>query len=238
MGVRYDVSDGFYVRSAAYAGFRAPSLNELYRPYRVGNATTSANPDLTPEKYYGVELGAGGVWGDFSWDGDIFFNQLHAAIANVTLNGNPNTLQRQNAGDIDAPGVEANARYRMSDMLSLRAAFDLTDAQVNGFAPAQTPRWTVTAGFEARPLDRIVISADLRYESKRYSDDKNTLPLPAATTVDARLSYRLTHRLSLYLAADNLFDADVATSASAGDPAPIVTYDAPRMVRIGVLLTR
>jgi outer membrane receptor protein involved in Fe transport len=237
-GVRYDASEAFYLRGAAYAGFRAPTLNELYRPFRVGNVTTSANPGLTPEKYYGVELGAGGTMGDFSWDGDIFFNQLHAAITNVTLNNNPNTLQRRNAGNINAPGVEANAKYRVGDGLSLRAAFDLTDAHVNGLRPAQTPRWTVTAGFDAMPLDRIMLSADLRYESKRFSDDQNTLPLEAAVTVDARLSYLVTDRFSIYLAADNLFDADVATSASAATPAPVVTYDAPRMMRIGITLLR
>ena len=237
-GARYDVSENFYLRGAAYAGFRAPSLNELYRPFRVGNVTTSANPDLTPEKYYGVEIGAGGMWDDLSWDGDIFFNQLHAAIANVTLNNNPNTLQRQNAGDINAPGIEANAKYRLSDALSVRAAFDLTGAHVNGLRPAQTPRWTVTAGFDAMPLPRVMLSADLRYESKRFSDDQNTLPLPGATTVDARLTYLVTDKVSLYLAADNLFDADVATSSSAANPAPVVTYDAPRMVRVGVSLAR
>ena len=120
----------------------------------------------------------------------------------------------------------------------MRGAFDLTDAHVNGLRPAQTPRWTVTAGFDARLMDRVSLSADLRYESARFSDDQNTLPLDAAATVDARLSYLVTDRFSVYLAADNLFDADVATSASAGTPSPIVTYDAPRMVRIGVSLTR
>lgn len=237
-GVRYGFSESFYLRSAAYAGFRAPTLNELYRPFRVGNVTTAANPDLAPEKYYGAEIGAGGGWGDFSWDGDIFFNQLHAAIANVTLNNNPNTLQRQNAGNINAPGIEASAKYRAGDSLSLRAAFALTDAHVKGLRPAQTPRWTVTAGFDAMPLDRVVLSVDLRYESKRFSDDQNTLPLGSAATVDARLSYNVTDKVSIYLAADNLFNADVATSSSAGSPAPVITNDAPRMLRAGVSLAR
>jgi outer membrane receptor protein involved in Fe transport len=191
---------------------------------------------LTPEKYYGVELGVGGAMGGFSWDGDVFFNRLHAAITNVTIG--PNALQRRNAGDIDAPGVEADAKYRLSKALSLRAAFNLTDAHVGGLRPAQAPRWTVTAGVDAMPLDRIMVSADLRYESKRYSDDRNTLVLDAATTVDARVSYLVTERFSVYLAGDNLFDAAVATSASGAPSDPLLTYDAPRMVRIGVTLRR
>lgn len=234
-GVRYDVSQNFHLRGAAYAGFRAPSLNELYRPFRLGNVTTSANADLTPEEYYGVELGAGGSLGDFSWQGDVFLNQLHDAITNVTTG--PNTFQRRNAGNINAPGIEADAKYRVFDAVSLRAAFNLTDAHAGTLRPAQAPRWTVTAGIDTTPFERLTLSAGLRYESKRFSDDQNTLPLDAATTVDARIAYALTERLTVYVAADNLFDAAVATSASAG-AVPIVSYDAPRMVRAGVSLSR
>ena len=49
-----------YLRAAAYAGFRVPTLNELYRPFRVGNNTTNANAALKPEKLYGAEIGWGG----------------------------------------------------------------------------------------------------------------------------------------------------------------------------------
>ena len=61
IGVRRNFSDGEYLRAAAYAGFRPPSLNELYRPFRVGNDVTNANAALVPEKLYGVEAGWGGV---------------------------------------------------------------------------------------------------------------------------------------------------------------------------------
>ncbi|WP_342745818.1 TonB-dependent receptor plug domain-containing protein [Caulobacter mirabilis] len=49
-----------YLRTAAYAGFRPPTLNELHRPFRVGNDTTLANPGLEPETLYGLEVGLGG----------------------------------------------------------------------------------------------------------------------------------------------------------------------------------
>ncbi|MEI7932991.1 MAG: TonB-dependent receptor plug domain-containing protein, partial [Alphaproteobacteria bacterium] len=41
-GARYDNGNDYY-RLAAYTGFRAPTLNELYRPFRVGNINTEAN---------------------------------------------------------------------------------------------------------------------------------------------------------------------------------------------------
>ena len=39
------------------AGFRAPTLNELYRQFRVGTVLTLANNQLGPERLVGGELG-------------------------------------------------------------------------------------------------------------------------------------------------------------------------------------
>jgi len=235
-GIRTTLSENLYVRSAAYAGFRAPTLNELYRPFRLGNTTTAANPNLTPEKYYGAELGAGGAWENFAWDADIFLNQLHDAITNVTIA--PNVFQRRNAGNINATGIEANASYRWDAHLTVRAALALTDAHTKSLRPAQAPRWTLTAGIDAKPTERLTLSASLRTESKRFADDQNTLVLAPATTLDATIAYRVQENISLFIAADNLFNAAVQTTASAGTPAPIISLDAPRMVRVGVNLSR
>src|SRR4029077_8561614 len=42
---------------AIYKSFRAPPLNELYRPFRVGNVLTVANSDLRAERATGREAG-------------------------------------------------------------------------------------------------------------------------------------------------------------------------------------
>ncbi|MGH9582904.1 MAG: TonB-dependent receptor plug domain-containing protein, partial [Bryobacteraceae bacterium] len=43
------------LRASGYRSFRAPTLNELYRPFRVGNVLTEANAALVPEGLTGVE---------------------------------------------------------------------------------------------------------------------------------------------------------------------------------------
>jgi len=248
-GVRRDLGDGLYLRGAAYEGFRAPSLNELYRPFRVGQINTLANPALTPENLYGVEGGIGGDHGAFTWDATVFFNELHNAIANVTLPSPPNTQMRENSFDIFAPGIEAQARYTVNDDLSLTAAFDAVSAHTKvvdvvslltrSSRPAQAPRWTATGGIEYRPIPRLTVFADFRYESTRFADDQNTLPLDAATTVDARISWALTHSLSLFVYGTNLFNTRVASTA-ANQPLPdgttgiVTNWSAPRMVGGGI----
>ena len=46
------------VRAAAYRGWRLPTLNELYRPFRVGADATAANAALDPERLTGAGLPA------------------------------------------------------------------------------------------------------------------------------------------------------------------------------------
>lgn len=252
-GLRYDLSDGFYLRSAAYEGFRAPTLNELYRPFRLGNNFTLANPALTPEKLYGYEVGFGGDSGAFAWNATAFYNQLHGAISNVTINHGPGVfpvagflpaggllIQRQNVGNIVARGIEGDAAWTVDSTFVLRLAGDWTNARVNGGVtaplltgkrPSQAPAVTLTGGFTTILFDDVTFDASLRYESVRWADDQNTLRLPPATTVNARLAWTFAPRWSVFVSGDNLFDADVATTRAADGT---INYGAPRLIQAGL----
>ncbi len=252
-GIRRAFAGGTYLRAAAYSGFRTPSLNELYRPFRLGNNITQANAALRPERLYGVELGAGGAVGVWSWDLTLFQNQLKHAITNVTIGQGPGTfpgagfvpaggllIQRQNAGDIDATGLEAEMRWRLTDKYSLRTALAVVDAEVDGGTqasqltgkrPAQAPRSTITAGLVMKPFAHWVGNLNYRYESARYADDLNTLQLGSASAVDARITWAPSPRFGIYAAVNNLLDADIATTRTADN---VVSYAAPRTFMIGV----
>ena len=251
-GIRRDLSGALYWRAAAYAGFRPATLNELHRPFRVGNDVTEANPGLTPERLYGGETGLGGQ-GAFVWDADIFYNQLVNAVTNVTLGKGPGVFplagfvpaggtlyERENVGAVNAYGVEGEADRAFGPRLELRCAFTYTHARVDGggaapqltgLRPALTPTATVTGALTWQVLSRLSLSGDARYESDRFDDDLNTRRIKAGTGVDARASWRLARSAEAYIAADNLLGADLQVGHSAAN---VVTYDAPRMVRVGV----
>src|SRR3546814_2884225 len=109
-GVRW-TSDAFSLRAAAYRGWRLPTLNELYRPFRVGAETTMANEMLKPERLWGGEVGADWESGGTKLSATLFANRLTNAIANVTLA--PNLNQRQNLEAIDSKGVEVAVEQRI-----------------------------------------------------------------------------------------------------------------------------
>ncbi|RYY42418.1 MAG: TonB-dependent receptor, partial [Sphingomonadales bacterium] len=57
IGAAVRAVDGVTLRAAAYSGWRLPTLNELYRPFRAGADATAANPLLSPERLRGAEIG-------------------------------------------------------------------------------------------------------------------------------------------------------------------------------------
>ena len=95
-------------------------------------------------------------------------------------------------------------------------------------------RLTITGGVVASPFRSVTVEGDVIYESLRWSDDQNTLPLPAATTFDAKVTWRFLPQAGLYFAVDNITNAAEATSEG-GDH--VYTYDEPRAYRAGLTVT-
>src|SRR6202012_3219049 len=125
----------------------APSLNELYRPFRMGNNVTEANENLKPERLYGAEIAIGQDQTPVVWGVTGFLTQLRDPIANVTLGVGPGTfpragvvpaggffIQRQNLQAINATRGEGDAKYKPIPALTLELAGDYTDATVDGGA--------------------------------------------------------------------------------------------------------
>lgn len=231
LGVVWQPVSALSLRLAGYRGWRLPTLNELYRPFRAGANATAANPDLNPEHLWGGEA-------SISWQPlttaqasvTAFWNRLGGAIANVTLGTGPGNfpqvgfvaaggryIQRQNLGAIRAQGVETDARLALGQ-LSLRLSGAFVDARVEGGAldglrPAQAPRYSGSAslGWAAAGNNAQLT---LRHFGKRFEDDLNHQTLAATTTLDASASVALGRGVSLQLAAENLTDANIETGFS------------------------
>jgi len=256
LALRRDLGGGYAARAAAYSGFRPATLNELHRPFRVGNDITEANAALTPETLKGVETGLAFDREGMRWGASVFWNQIEDAIVNVTLGSGPATFpragfvpaggvlrQRQNAGTIDAWGVELTGALDLSSAVSLNAAASWTDAEIDGgssaaqltgLRPPQAPEWSATAGLDWRATDRLTLALAARYESSRFDDDLNSRVLDAAVTLDARGEWAFTRNATLWMAADNLFDENVEVSETGTG---VTGYGPPRTLSIGLRLS-
>ncbi|HWH21990.1 MAG TPA: TonB-dependent receptor [Allosphingosinicella sp.] len=243
------------LRSAAYAGWRLPTLNELYRPFRVGADATAANAELHPETLRGAEIGLDySPSPPFRAGATLFANRLEDGIANVTLGRGPGTFpsvgfvaaggeyrQRRNLDAIEVQGLELDARLKLG-IWSLFGGHSFTHARVrssgaalplNGLRPAQTPRHNFSAT-AAGVLGRRSWSLTARFVGGQYEDDLNQQLLPSAWTFDAAASLPLANGVALDLRAENLTDARVVAGIAGNGTIERAT---PRTLWIGLRLT-
>lgn len=234
-GLRW-TSDGFSLRAAAYRGWRLPTLNELYRPFRVGAEVTTANEMLEPERLWGGETGADWTRGGTKLSITLFANHLSNAIANVTLA--PNLNQRRNLDAIDSKGVEFSAEQIVGPA-TLRATWAFTDAEVeasggaatlDGRKPAQIAKHGASLSLRDNGGGPFGGFATLRYVGKQNEDDLGLLVLDDALTLDAGLSWRVSRGISVEARGENLFDALVPAAISS---AGIVERATPRTLWVG-----
>ncbi|MFC3711677.1 TonB-dependent receptor [Sphingoaurantiacus capsulatus] len=251
-GALFRPTGAIELRTAAYAGFRLPTLNELYRPFRVGADATAANPGLALEKLRGIEAGI-----DYRPLNTVglsltaYWNELEDAISNVSLGQGPGTFpqvgfvaaggtfrQRQNVDAIRVRGFEATGNLAYGDW-RLTGSYAFADARVrasgtaaalDGQRPAQTPKhqFSGTVGWT-----RGVLAAEAtgRYAGRQAEDDLGLRRLPDAFTVDAGASVRLTPALAVEVRAENLFDEQVVAGISGTG---LLDLGTPRTLWVGL----
>lgn len=247
-GLAWRSAETLTLRAAAYLGWRLPTLNELYRPFRVGADATAANAALSPERLRGIEAGVDWRPADGArLSATVFDNRLDDAIANVSIANGPGVFpgvgfvsaagtfrQRRNLDAVRSRGVELDASLAFGGA-TLAASYAYADSRVraSGLAapldklrPAQTPRH-----FGSATLGWRGASLTARYVSRQFEDDLNTLPLDDALTLDARVLLPLSSSLELEARAENIADASV--EAARGDSG-LIERASPRTLWIGL----
>lgn len=229
------------VSASAYRAFRAPTLNELYRNFRVGSVVTNANTLLRAERLTGAEAGIGldSFGGRLFVRGNAFWSDIDDSIANVTLSTTPAliTRQRQNLGAIRARGVELSGIMKFRQRWEIVSEYLLTDSTVlrfpanrslEGLMVPQVPRHQLNfqVSFAAPSW---IVSTQGRFVSKQFDDDQNMLPLEKFFTLDAEASRSMSERVRLFVAFQNLTGSRYQISS-----APVFTVGPPVLVRGGV----
>jgi iron complex outermembrane recepter protein len=241
IGFLYHPRDWVGIRASGYRAFRSPTLNELYRPFRLGNVLTLANSALRSEILTGGEAGI-----DFTPTLAVrismtaFGAELSGPVANVTLQSRPDlvTRQRQNLGAIRSEGIEINAEYTLKERFLLNAGYLYTRSRVTSFSanPAlvgtsvpQSPRHLAT--LSATYLSKLIGSFTLQYRSSssQFEDDQNRLRLAGYGLVDIGYRRSIGKRLAAFVNVENLFDRRISTGRTL-----VETLGAPRLFSIGV----
>jgi outer membrane cobalamin receptor len=220
----------FRFRASGYKSFRAPTLNELYRSFRVGNALTLANAGLIPEGLVGVEAGVDYYAERTRVSFTAFHNDLNNLIDNATLRTSPTLIlrQRRNFPSALSRGIEAGINHRWNHWIA-EAGYQYADARLaTGQRIPEVPRQTGTAQL-IYSAKSTLISGGIRAFGLVFDDDLNQFLLPGYATLEFSAQQHLTKSFSVLASVDNVLDRSYLVALT-----PNPNIGAPRLWRVGL----
>ncbi len=235
--IQFRLNERISIHASASKSFRAPTLNELYRGFRVGNVLTNANSDLRAERATNFEAGTAAKLKSISFRATAFVTTINGAISNITVLETPNliTRQRQNAGRTRTVGIEFDAETKI-ERLELKAGYLFADSVVEEFPSnlgligkqiPQVPRHQAT--FQARyPFRDWIFSAQARASGEQFDDDLNQFRLEPYFQLDLSVSRRIGEKVSVFGAVENLFNSRYSVGRT-----PVRTVSAGTSGRFG-----
>jgi outer membrane receptor protein involved in Fe transport len=237
----YRPDNKFAFFGSIYRGFRAPTLNELYRSFRVGNVLTLANSSLSAEQLSGAEAGLGfsSLEGTLALRSSFFWSDIDRSIANITLGITPEliTRARRNVGYTRSRGLEAEAEIRLGPHWNISGGYLFADARLvrysgasslEGLSLPQIPRHTLTIQLRYAHPKNLNVGFQTRFVGQQFDDDLNQFRLPGYVNVDGIVSRALSKSLEIFFAAENLFNQQYIVGRS-----PATTVGPPLLIRAG-----
>ncbi|HVG32864.1 MAG TPA: TonB-dependent receptor [Pyrinomonadaceae bacterium] len=242
LSVLYSLNDRVSLSASVYRAFRQPTLNELYRSFRVGDALTLANENLRAERLTGGEAGVSTIWLNqrLNVRGTFFWTETTRPISNVTLSTTPNliTRQRQNLGRTRSRGIEIEAEARVREHWTITGGYLFADASVLRF-----PTNTALEGLRLPQVARHQLNLQMRYTNRalfneglqtrlagaQFDDDQNRFRLGRYFVMDALVSKPFARGLEIFGAVENLLNQKYEIGRT-----PTTTLGPPRLLRVGL----
>lgn len=255
-GLQSDITSSLGVRASIYSGFRVPTLNELYRPFRVGNDITEANETLVNERLVGAEASLEWTHENISAQATVFRNDLFDPVLNTTVTTVPgfnpefgvfipnggSLRQRRNVDRVETWGLEFDAAIQVTERLEIRGGYLFSNPEIasssispsiEGNRLAQVAKHQASLGVSVQPSERLHLSADVFLSSDQFEDDLNSRVLDGAVTANLYAGYDITESMEIYASVENLFDERVEAGRTA---AGLVTLGPPVFLWLGMRL--
>jgi outer membrane receptor protein involved in Fe transport len=236
------LNQNFSVTASAYQAFRAPTLNELYRSFRVGNIVTQNNSELRAEGLSGGEAGLNASFADnkLALRSTFFWSEIKDPITNATLSVTPSliTRQRQNLGRTRSRGLELDGTLRLTKHAEFSAGYIFTgttvisapqDPTLEGLWLPQVPRNAFSFELRYWNPSRLMLSFQGRYVGPQFEDDQNKLMLDRFFTANVLVGRAIRPGLQAFAAIENLTNQRYEVGLT-----PLPTLGPPILFRAGI----
>jgi iron complex outermembrane receptor protein len=260
LSVLYRLTDCLHLRGAAYRGFRAPTLAELYRQSQVESLVLLPNPNLDPERLNGAEVGVDlPVFDNLDLRATGFWEEVDNPIENVDVNPSTSPLcpqpgmgqggqegaatcrMRVNEGLARTFGAEVETLYEPIHDVYVSGSFLFTDAtlvhaapqdkDLEGFQLAQIPPYTATEAIEYRNPKILTLRLEGRFVDEQFEDQEHMDKQGSYFILNATASRQLPWwNGEVFIAGENLTDREYTVDHGGG----IRQIGSPLLVHGGV----
>ena len=253
--VLYRATDRVSVWGSVSNGFRAPTLNELYRQFRVGAILTLANEELGPERLTGVEAGVSVAATDrVTVRGTLFNNRVKDPVANVSINAAGTVRQRRNLGSTNIGGFQTDVSYRVNGHWGVSGAYlfdiakvheaetDVAGENLTGKYLAEVPKHRASFQVNYTNPRFVNVSIENQFVGHQFDDDRNEaeiLPrvpgktevgLPAYSVTNVTVARTVNRNVDVFVGVQNLFGTTYYVGTNP------TTIGTPRLVNAGIRL--
>jgi outer membrane cobalamin receptor len=216
LALRYAAGGGTNLRAALYRAFRAPTLNELYRPIAARTFEVVPNAQLGPEVMLGGDLGIDLRKGRARGQLNAFVAEVEDLISRKAVAFAPRvTFNLENLGLNRSRGVEAFGSFELTRRFTLAASYTFTDStiadnpqdrSIEGNLVPAISRHAAAASVRFRSASGLAANLRGRHMSRQYGDTANLLPVDPHTVLDVFVSVPVGKTLELYAIGENLLD--------------------------------
>jgi outer membrane receptor protein involved in Fe transport len=132
IAARWQFTRPVALQASYYEGFWAPTLAELYRSFETPTFRGLSNPDLSPQRLRGGDLGLDVRVGRLSGQLNGFYNRVKNFVGSeeVGFTNDKFTVMTANVAEINSRGFELIATLQITDTLSFTTNYTYTDAEV------------------------------------------------------------------------------------------------------------
>lgn len=242
-GFTFQAAPRLALYGSLFRSFRAPTLNELYRQFTVGNVITRPNSELTSERNLGFEIGSRvQAAPTLRLSLATFFNRLEDPVSNVTLPVQPSPAQvlrqRQNLGRARIAGLEASAAWDLDRDIQFQVYYLFSRARVTenpadpglvGKILPQVPQHRLSFTTDLSLPGRFHLAWIGRLVGDQFDDDLNRVVLDEFFQLDAHLSHSIGETAQFFITFENLTAEKIVVNRS-----PVDFLGTPFQIRGGV----
>ena len=202
-GWRYNCNHGISLLANFGNAFKAPTFNDLYYPFGMGN------PNLKPEESTSFESG---LVGNHAW-GNWELRAYHTDISNL-INWAPDSSgnwQPKNVDKAKIDGIEAEIGAQFFGWQG-KLTGNLLDPQDRKTNHRLARRADKTLAFDlSRSFDKVDVGGAILAQGYRFDDAGNQTRVGGYATVDLRSAYHFNQNWMLSAKLGNLLDKNYHT---------------------------